>query len=167
MVPLRAAARGRPLVAPAQHASFRILGLCGWLVVMGDAVEQGSATLLHPLQVHHIRGHSGELLGHADLRGNRQAASLDDTFITDGNSRWAELHTNCWLQIARSDTFPQPAVTTSKQRSGSQPNTRRQSVAPLYKQSPSGLKHTHLNTHTHTYSVNMCVDTYMLKHYKL
>lgn len=162
VAPLRAAARGRPLVAPAQHRSFRILGLCGWLVVMGDAVEQGSAALLHPLQIHHIRRHSGKLLGHADLRESRQAASPDGTFNTEGHSRWAELHTNCWLQIARSDTFPQPAVTTSKQRSGSQPNTRRQSVAPLYKQSPSGLKHTHLDTHTHTY-----VDTYILKNYKL
>lgn len=88
---------------------------------------------------------------------NRRAASLEDALdTTGGGSRWAELHTSCWLQIARSDTFPQPAVTTSKQRSGSQPNTRRQSVAPLYKQSPSGLKHTHLDTHTHA-DVDTCI----------
>lgn len=73
-VPLRAAARGRPLVAPPQHRSFGILGLCGRLVVMGDAGEQGSAALLHPLQIHHIRRHGGELLGHADLMEDRRAA---------------------------------------------------------------------------------------------
>ena len=54
--------------------------------------------------------------------------------------------------MARSDTFPQPTATRSKQRSGSQPETRRQSVAPLYRQSPSGLKEIHLNTHTHTHT---------------
>lgn len=59
---------------------------------------------------------------------------------------WVELHTSCWLQMARSDTFPQLTATMSKQRSGSQPNTRRESVAPLYRQPPSGLKHIHLNT---------------------
>lgn len=50
-----------------------------------------------------------------------------------------DLHTSCWLQIARSETLPQPTGTTSKQRSGSQPKTRRESVAPLYTQLPSRL----------------------------
>lgn len=58
----------------------------------------------------------------------------------------AELRTSCWLQTARSETFPQPTGTTSKQRSGSQPKTRRESVDPLNRQPPSGLKNTHLNT---------------------
>lgn len=56
----------------------------------------------------------------------------------------AELHTSCWLQTARSDTLPQPTGTVSKQRSGSQPNTRRESEAPLKTQEPSGLKRRHL-----------------------
>lgn len=72
---------------------------------------------------------------HADLmgRGRTQTVSLEDRFKLniDVFLLEAELHTSCWLQIARSETFPQPTGTTSKQRSGSQPKTRRESVAPL------------------------------------
>jgi len=54
-------------------------------------------------------------------------------------------HTSCWLQTARSETFPQPTGTTSKQRLGSQPKILRESVAPLYRQEPSELNNIDLN----------------------
>lgn len=66
-LPLRAAAGGRPLVAAAQRRPFGLLGLCGGLVAVGDAVENSPAALLHPLEIHHVGGHGGQLLGHADL----------------------------------------------------------------------------------------------------
>lgn len=56
----------------------------------------------------------------------------------------SQLLTSWLLQIDKSATLPQFTETTSKQRSGSQPYTRKESWQPAYKQQPSGLNSTHL-----------------------
>ena len=55
-----------------------------------------------------------------------------------------QILTSWLLQIDKSATLPQFTETTSKQRSGSQPYTLKESWQPAYKQQPSGLNSTHL-----------------------
>lgn len=73
VVPLRAAGGRGPLVVFAQRGSFRILWLCERLVVLDDSLDLRAAALLHPLQIHHVGRHAGELVRHADLTGGGRA----------------------------------------------------------------------------------------------
>lgn len=147
-LPVGAAGGGGPVVVPPQRRRSGFCRIWERLVVLDDTPEDGAAAPLHPLQVDHVRRDARQLVGHADLSGTAQTVHHGAT-PTDQREKGAELRTSCWLQTARSETFPQPTGTTSKQRSGSQPKTRRESEAPLKRQEPSGLNRRHLGGRGH------------------